>query len=297
MPSISAHLLKAYARWHIKIRPSSADELVGHLRRHFNTHALPVLPAPGIVRGHRRVAGIGVDTLSPAQPRAAVLYVHGGGYVAGITRTYFNMCSLWARRLQLDIWLPDYRLAPEHPYPAALDDVRSVYLDMLQHYAPSNIVLAGDSAGGALVLSLLLRLRDEGQPLPAAALALSPYADLSNSMNSRIRCDARDDMLSLDMLHSGRDIYLAGADPRQPYASPAFGDYQQLPPLWLSCSQDECLADDAQEVARRARQAGVSVELLERPQLPHVWPIFYPFIHEARQDQEAILDFLRHHLH
>ena len=296
MTSLSARVLKTFVRRTIKASPDSPQGLVRHLRRHFNAAPLPWLTAMGVTHLTRQVAGIGVDMLQPRQTQAAVLYLHGGGFVAGVARTYFNLCSSWARHLDLAVWLPDYRLAPEHPYPAALDDAHSVYLAMLQHFSAQQLVIAGDSAGGALALSLLLRLRDEGRPLPAAAIAISPYADLSNSVNSRIRCNASDDMLSLDMLHVGRDLYLAGADPRHPYASPLFGDYHGLPPLWLSCSASECFADDAVEVARRARAAGVHVDLLQRPDMPHVWPIFHPFIAEARADQRDLLRFLRVHL-
>ncbi len=296
MPSLSARVLKTLVRHTIKTSPDTPHQLVRHLRRHFNASPLPRLPALGVTHRLRQVEGIGVDELSPRQTRAAVLYLHGGGFIAGVTRTYFNLCAAWARHCDVAVWLPDYRLAPEHPYPAALDDAHSVYLAMLRHFPTQQLVIAGDSAGGALTLSLLLRLRDEGQPLPAAAIAISPHADLSNSLNSRIRCSESDDMLSLDMLHTGRDVYLAGADPHHPYASPLFGDYHGLPPLWLSCSASECFADDAVEVARRARAAGVQVDLLQRPDMPHVWPIFYPFIAEARADQRDLLRFLRAHL-
>lgn len=292
MPSLAAYALKGFTRIAIKRQLQDPQLLLRHLRRSFNIPQ-PWTRLPGTIRKDRFHHGaLQGDRLRPTNQDRAILYLHGGGYVAGLTATYHNLCGYLAHHLNAEIYLPDYRLAPEHAYPAALEDAVSTYEMLLQRYRPEQITIAGDSAGGGLSLALLLWLRDHGRPLPHSAIAISPFADMTTEAGSRVRNNDSDDMLSLDMLHGGSDLYLQGADPKHPYASPVFGDFSGLPPLFISVSDHECLCDDAYTVAARAQQSQVPVTFVSRAHLPHVWPIFYPLLPEARQDVRRMVRFV-----
>lgn len=309
MPSLPARSLMLYSRAVIKTTPASKQELVRHLRRTMNHSPLPVL-LPASVRQHtfhaearpaadgtllRHVEG---DCLQVKSARRAILYLHGGGYIAGKTRTYFNLCGHLARELDADVYLPDYRLAPEHPFPAAVEDAVTCYRMLVARgWAPQHIAIAGDSAGGGLALATLLKLRDEGDALPACAFVYSPFADMTASARSHARNDATDAMLSASMLTIAEDLYVRDEiDLRHPYASPAFGDFSGLPPLLVTVSENECLRDDAHEVAARAREAKVPVTLVAKPDLMHVWPVFFPILPEARDSARAVIRFIREHV-
>lgn len=295
MPSIAARALRVVSRVTIKSNPTSRDALVRHLRRTMN-NAPPIVWLPPGVRAARFNNGhIAGDWLQVKTARRVVLYLHGGGYIAGVTRTYHNLCGRLARDLEADVFLPEYRLAPEHPFPAAVEDAAAAY-DMLLAYGwdARHIVVAGDSAGGGLALGLLLKLRDDGKPLPGCAVALSPFADMTASAKSHRRNDKSDAMLSARMIAVGEDLYVRNPDElRHPYASPVFGDFSGLPPLLLSVDEEECLRDDAHEVAKRARAAKVPVSMIVRRGVLHVWPVFYPLLPEARADVQKIINFVR----
>jgi epsilon-lactone hydrolase len=169
----------------------------------------------------------------------------------------------------------DYRLAPEYPFPAALDDAVTAYHWLLAEGADSRrIAVMGDSAGGGLALSLLLRLRDQGIPLPAAAVALSPWTDLALTGPSLSLNASADPLVSAEQARRFVDYYLAGADPRTPYASPLYGKPEGLPPTIIQVGSDEVLRDDAVRMADRMRAAGCRVELEIWPRMPHVWHLF-----------------------
>ena len=158
------------------------------------------------------------------------------------------------------------------------------------------LMVAGDSAGGNLTLATLLRARDEQQLMPVCAVAISPGADATGKLMSRDANNGSDPMLSRVMIDGATRIYLQGADPFHPYASPTQGDYQGLPPLMLTVSEEECLRDDSYVVAEQARRASVPVTLLSRQDMPHVWPIFLLLLPEARQDTRKIVRFMQSHL-
>jgi acetyl esterase/lipase len=294
MVSLTARAIKAYARFAIRRRPRDEGQLVRHLRRTLDNAPLPVVLPLGVKRASFAGNSVHGDLLKVGKPRQAVLYLHGGGYVAGVTRTYMPLCGKLARALKADVYMPHYRLAPEHPFPAALDDAMATYLLMLKQFPAGQITIMGDSAGGGLTLGLLLAVRDKGLPLPKCAAVYSPYTDLTSTADSRIYNDGKDDMFTRAMFTVGISMYgRTEADRLNPYGSPARGDFHGIPPLFITVSEEELLRDDAYMVAERARLSGVDVELVSRKGLLHVWPIFYPLMPESRLDVNKTIRFIQ----
>ena len=291
MASLPAKIIKPLFRVVMKRDIQDPEHLVCHLRKVMNAPLLPALLPSGVSLRYSRVADIPGQWLTTATPTVTLLFLHGGAFVGGRLDTYHNFCGRLAQALNARIFLADYRLAPEHPYPAAPDDALCVYRELIEDSRP--LVVAGDSAGGNLTLVTLLRARDEGLPMPVCAIAISPGADGTGELMSRQANNDSDPMLSQAMIDGATKLYLQGADPLHPYASPCRGDYRQLPPLMLTVSEEECLRDDAYAVAERARQAGVPVKLLSRPDMPHVWPILRLLLPEARKDTERLINFVQ----
>ncbi len=224
-----------------------------------------------------RLGGRDAEWLTPvgAPPDAAVLYLHGGGYCIGSVATHRDLAGRIARASGCRVANLDYRLAPEHPFPAAVDDARSAYADLLAAgISPHRLAVAGDSAGGGLTVALLLALREGGIPLPAAAVCLSPWADLTQSSPAYIERAERDPMVSKAGLDVMAGAYLAGTEATVPLASPLFGDLAGLPPVRIEVGESEVLFDDATGLADRLRSAGVDVSLVVWPDLVHVFQAF-----------------------
>ena len=233
------------------------------------------------------------EWVRPAVAPAAgtLFYIHGGGYFACSPQTHRPITGGFATR-GLNVFAADYRLAPEHPFPAGLDDVVAAYRGLVASGIPATeITLAGDSAGGGMALALLLSLRDAGDALPAACVLFSPWTDLAGT-GATLRANSR-----RDAFFDGRGMerlttpYLAGTDPRNPLASPLYGDLRGLPPLLIHVGTYEVLLDDSVRLADRAHAAGVSVALRCWPVVPHVWQIFRLPESAASLDQAA--EFLR----
>jgi len=228
------------------------------------------------------------------QSAGTMLYLHGGGYSFCSPVTHRPMTTFFARRLPGKLFVPDYRLAPEHPFPAALEDAKACYDWLLeQGTAPADIVVAGDSAGGGLTLALLLALRDENKPLPAAAALLSPYTDVAATGASLDLNSKTCAMFTGDLIRGAGDGYTGTQDPKHPLISPVYASYEGLPPLIIHASASECLLDDSTRVAHRAQTAGVNVEFEIWDGLPHVWHIFHQVLPEGRQASEKVTAFLR----
>ncbi len=221
-----------------------------------------------------------------------VLYLHGGGYRVGSTVSYRHLTWRLADAARARLLITNYRLAPEHPFPAALDDARAAYRWLLTRGA-RDIVVMGDSAGGGLSLALLMKLRDEGLPLPAAAVALSPWTDLALTGASLARNAAADPMLNAGDLPQAAADYLAGTDPRHPYVSPLYGDPAGLPPVLIQVGGDEILLDDAVRMADKLRAANPRSELQVWPLMPHVFQAYAPVMPEARRAIAEIGGFVR----
>jgi len=228
--------------------------------------------------------GVRADLIVTPQalPDRHLLFLHGGAYRTGSLATYRHFTWRLGKATRARILAIEYRLAPEHPFPAALEDALTAYRWLLAKGAdPRRLIVAGDSAGGGLTLSLLLKLRHSGTPLPAAAVALSPWTDLALTGASLTENAAADPMLNSDNLPRFAADYLGGADPRDPYVSPLYGDPAGLPPTLIHVGSDEILRDDAVRVAENMRAAGCAVELEVWPRMPHVWHLMAPFVPEA----------------
>jgi epsilon-lactone hydrolase len=226
-------------------------------------------------------------------PDACVLYLHGGGYVIGSCNTHRPATSHLARRTGLPVLLVDYRLAPEHPYPAAVDDALTAYEWLLARgFAPGRIVVVGDSAGGGLTLATLLALRDRGRPQPALGVAISPWTDLTLSGESMSSMAGRDPMVHRAGLQRMADWYAAGCDPTEPLVSPLFADPTGLHPLLIHVGEVETLRDDAVRFAERATKAGVDVTLEVWPEMIHVWHVLGPDVPESEAGVARIAEFI-----
>ncbi|NLJ47941.1 MAG: alpha/beta hydrolase, partial [Treponema sp.] len=216
------------------------------------------------------------------RPGKVVLYLHGGGYVTGSIESYWMLCVPLARALGLRVVLPEYRLAPEHPYPAALEDALKAFRGLLaEGHAASDIVLAGDSAGGGLCLAAALSLRDSGSPSPAALICLSPWADLTNSGASHASNAKSEALLDTRDLDRWAALYAGGARREDPYVSPVNGDFRGFPPLLIQVDRGEILLDDSRAVAEKARAAGVDLVLSVWEGLWHVWPALGDLVPES----------------
>lgn len=225
--------------------------------------------------------------------RGILVYLHGGGYFACSARTHRPYTTEFAHR-GLRVYAPDYRLAPEHKFPAAVEDAVSVWRAVCAQANGAGMVIGGDSAGGGLALATMLKLRDAGEPLPSAAVLFSPLTDLVGIGASRRINDKRCAMFHAAGLPRATEFYLPpGADPRDPLASPLYADLHGLPPLLIHVGEDETLRDDSTEFAARARAAGLRVEMTLWPVVPHVWQMFHPFVPEGRQSLSSAAAFLR----
>jgi acetyl esterase/lipase len=241
------------------------------------------------------VGGIGGEwMIAEGVPNiATLLYLHGGGYFACTPQTYRPVTSSYALA-GFRTFAPDYRLAPEHPFPAGIEDAIAAYRGLLEHHAPQQLVVSGDSAGGGLSMALLLSLRDRGMPMPAAAVLFSPFVDLAVTGESARTNSARCAMFTSESFGIAAGFYVGEGDRRAPLASPLYADLHGLPPLMIHVGADETLLDDSRRLAERARRAGVKVELKVWPAVPHVWQLFQQWIPEGRSSlREAGMFFAR----
>jgi acetyl esterase/lipase len=236
-------------------------------------------------------------TVDGVEPRHVVLYFHGGVYVIGDAFLAAGLASQVARRTRAKVISVDYRLAPEHPYPAAVDDALAAYEALLEGgTAPSDIAFAGESAGGGLAIATLVNARDHGLPLPATALVMSPYADLTLAGTTIETKREADPLLSPEALQARVSDYTAGQDAALGLISPIFADLSGLPPLIIQAGTHEVLLDDAVRLARQAATADVEVTLDITPQVPHVFQAYYPILDEAAAALDRAGQFLSAHL-
>jgi epsilon-lactone hydrolase len=228
-----------------------------------------------------------------APPARTILYLHGGGYYFCSPQSHRSLVFELAKRANARTFSLDYRLAPEHRFPGALDDAVAAYRQLVADGTPAqSIVIAGDSAGGGLALATLVALRDAGDPLPAGALLFSPWTDLAATGETIRSNDGLDPMFSGPAIARAAQVYLGETPATHPYASPLYADLRGLPPIFMQAGSTEVLLDDARRVADNARAAGVPVEFDVWPKMPHVWQIFAPFIPEARKALDLAAGFV-----
>jgi monoterpene epsilon-lactone hydrolase len=212
-------------------------------------------------------------TAPEADPKRVLMYIHGGGYQLGSVRSHGPLAAHLGRGIGRRVFLPEYRLAPEHPFPAAVDDIQAAWRWLVTGGGvdPAAVVIAGDSAGGGLTLALMHALRDAGEALPAGAVLISPFLDLTASGTSLTERASQDPIFTPDAIRSFAAVYLDGADPRDPAASPLLGSQAGLPPLLIQAGGAEVLLSDSERLAKAATEAGVSVTLQVTEALPHVY--------------------------
>jgi acetyl esterase/lipase len=236
-------------------------------------------------------------TVDGIEPRHVVLYFHGGVYVMSDAFLAADLASQVGRRTQAKAISVDYRLAPEHPYPAAVDDALAAYEALLHNgIAPSDIAFAGESAGGGLAIATLVNARDHGLPLPAAAFVMSPYVDLTLAGPTMETKREVDPLLSRELLQPRVTDYTSGQDAALGLISPIFADLSGLPPLIIQAGTHEVLLDDAARLARGAATADVEVMLDITPGVPHVFQAYYPILDEATAALDRAGQLLSAHL-
>jgi acetyl esterase/lipase len=280
---------------HDLLRGFDLDDLtIAERREAFEAVAAP--PPPGTTVEPADAGGVPAEWVTAAgvDSLRVLMYLHGGAYQAGSPAAARRMIALISAAAQVRVLSVGYRLAPEHPFPAAVDDALTAYRFLLKAGAdPAVIAIAGDSAGGGLTLATLVALRDAGDPLPAAAVAISPWTDLALTSESLVtRADA-DVMIKPDGIRESVATYLAGADPRHPYASPLYAELHGLPPILIHVGDAEVILDDSTRFAAKARAAGTDVTLEVWDQMPHVWHAFAGLLPESDQAIERIGGWLQ----
>lgn len=289
MPSWQSYVVHPFLRLFVQRKLVNAMTPAA-ARASFN-HPMP--PPRGARFSPEAVGGVaGEWARSKITGAGTLLYLHGGGYFACSPQTHRSITAAYALR-GFEVFAPDYRLAPEYPFPAALEDALAVYRGMLERVPAAGLALGGDSAGGGLVLALLLAAKAEGLPMPGCAVLFSPWTDLAGTGASLQTNLERDSMLFAPRIAEAAEIYLNGTDAKNPLVSPLYGDLTGLPPLLIQVGAPEILLDDSTRLATSARSAGVAVEITVWDNLPHVWQVSQAFLPEARQALDQAADFIR----
>jgi epsilon-lactone hydrolase len=296
--SLRARIIRFGLRTFLK-RRFQGDFNVEDARRHMQFLTL-LVPRPPRYTTTVAVdaAGIKAQMISTPQsrPDRHILYLHGGGFTAGSPSLYRGLTWRLAKVCRANVLCIDYRLAPEHPFPAALDDSMAAYRWLIGRGDPRRMAVMGDSAGGGLAFAMLLRLRDEGIALPSAAVVLSPWTDLALTGDS-FRYNAQiDPLISVDLAPRAAGLYLAGGEICAPYASPLYGDLTGLPPTLILVGSDEVLLDDSVRMAKKMVAAGSYAEIEVWPQMWHAWPMLAGVMPEAAAALARIGVFVQRHL-
>lgn len=253
--------------------------ILAELRAGFDAEHSAVAAADGCEVAKLTGAAIRAEWLTPrgADPTRVLLYFHGGGHLFGSARSYRHLVSRLADAGGVVGCSLDYRLAPEHPFPAAIADALYAYQWLLEHgFEPSRIVLGGDSAGGNLAAALLLAIKEGDLPQPGGLYLLSPWLDMTMSGPSHEIKAGCDPILTTAALSEAATAYLAGRSPLEPHASPINGDFEGWPPIMIQVGSEEVLLSDSLRLAERAALAGVSVRLEVWDEMVHAWPLFHP---------------------
>ncbi|MDM8167282.1 alpha/beta hydrolase [Roseovarius sp.] len=292
--SVARRLLNPYLRFTEKRYMERAEEPAA-LRRNFEFKARLFFRAPFGTRYERGVlGGVPVQWARAKGVRREagplMLHLHGGGYVFGSSTTHRAMLGRLSALAGLPACLPDYRLAPEHPFPAAVEDALAVYRAVEDW--PGGVVIGGDSAGGGLALAVVAEVLRAGGKLPLGVFAMSPLTDMGFTGESMRTNAAADVMLPASRAAETAEMYLDGADAEDPRASPLFADFTGGPPVWLCVGDTEILLDDTRRMAERLAAQGVEVEMRIEHDLPHVWPYFQGLMPEAMVTLREIAEWI-----
>jgi epsilon-lactone hydrolase len=251
---------------------------------------------PKLAFADHRANDLAIESVRAVEsPKRVVLHLHGGAFIMGSPESYRNRAMRLSFRLEAEVFVPDYRLAPEHPYPAALEDALAALRCVRDLRSQLPLFITGDSAGGGLSLSLLIRLRDLGLPMPSGAILLSPWTDLTVSGHSVDGNHGRDLWFSRKHLEVWASYYVGNADARSPYLSPVFGDLSDLPPLLLLAGEDELLLDDARRVHDSACRVGTDAQMLMGEGMQHDWPLALPLLDESKDAWRTMRRFVEDH--
>lgn len=273
--------------------PQSLNVL--QLRSLFERFGQSMRPYPTIIKP-ASIPSLSAEWIIPQTPLkndSVILYLHGGGYFMGSSQTHRSYLSYFAKTMQARVFSLEYRLAPHHPFPAALEDNLKAYSYLLKSFNPSQIVLAGESAGGGLALSSIHYLKSKKAPLPAAAMCFSPWTDLGLTGDSLNYNKKSDPLIPLHLLKESASLYLKNKkNLKDPLVSPLYADFRGFPPLFIQASTNEMLLSDSLRVGEKAEQAGVKVTMDIWKDMFHAWPYFSPFLPEGRQALERANSFL-----
>jgi epsilon-lactone hydrolase len=294
--SLRGRLCRWFARTVVRSSLAAGRTLEQRRQRLARLERFAPLPPPGTSIRHATLGGVPVEWVvhRRSQPDRMLLYLHGGAYLVGSPRLYRDLTSRLARAARLRVAALDYRLAPEHVFPAALEDAVAAYRALLEEgQSPRRLLIGGDSAGGGLALAAVMALRELGIPLPAGMVLYSPWVDLSLSGASMDEAAEREVVLSRELLADAAVRYCGGVDPRDPRVSPLFGELHGLPPMLIQAGTDELLLDDARRVAEAAGKAGVDAKLEIGTNLWHDWQVFAGKMPEADAAVIATADFFR----
>ena len=295
MPSPEFEALLAAIRASPRPAPASGTDGVRQARESMDQVLGSIPLAEGVLAGETDAGGCPAVWVRPAgvDDDRVLLYLHGGGYRAGSAMAFSGFASQFAVATSLPTLVPDYRLAPEHRFPAAIQDTTTVYRWLLaEGYESESIALLGDTAGGGLVLATMLAIRDAGLPQPAAAACMSPLLDLTASASSYDKYADEDPIYSRAQALASAADYLGDADPREPLASPVFADLSGLAPLMVHASDNEVLVDDARTIVANILATGGRANLELWPELMHFWHLFVPNVPESTAAVLGVAEFL-----
>ncbi len=295
MSSVRANIVRSISRAYMQ-RVNVAEVDVRKIRRLWDYLGGLMLTAFGVKKTHEEINGLYVEWLTPEDRMddKLLLYLHGGGYVVGGCDMHRQMVSHIARAGRIQALLPEYRLSPESKYPAAIEDAVGLYRTLLARGTKAeNMVLAGDSAGGGLVMATLLSLRDAGEPLPAAAILLSPFLDATASGESMQSRAMQDPWFRAEDVARIADYYCEPQQRRDPLVSPVFADVGGLPPLYIQVGDDEILLSDSERIAQKITAAGGEISLEIWPEMWHVFQMFVGKMPESGRAIDKIGDFVR----
>ena len=278
-------------------RPDGATAAIADLREEYD-RAVEIFPLPDNVSLEPgTLGGVPGEWLRPegADPTRALLYFHGGGYVLGSTRSHRHMVAALAAGAGVHAFSADYRLAPEHPFPAAVEDGTAAWKGLLDSgIDPARAVVGGDSAGGGLTVAALVKARGDGLPMPAGGLCISPWTDMTLEAGSYAAKAESDPMVKKDQIERWTGVYLgADTDRRHPWASPLYANLEGLPPLLVQVGSEEVLLDDSVSLAEAARRAGIDARLTVAEEMIHVWHWFDRLLDRAQEGIDEAAAFIR----